>query len=213
VEAPSGPLSGVWANAQFALSEDDIRCRLLPVERTQPPPPRLDPAPRMAAVLVPLYQSTGEWHLLFTERSEEVADHKGQVSFPGGQSHPEDPDLGTTALRETYEEIGLAPRDVRVLGKLEPMLTVTNFWVTPVVGAFDWPHSFRPAPVEVREVFGVPLPWLADPANVEWMERDHPITGEKVITAMYAQFSGHIIWGVTARIVLQVLAALHPASA
>ncbi|MCX6024961.1 MAG: CoA pyrophosphatase [Chloroflexi bacterium] len=190
------------------MNEDDIRRRLRPAAPTPAAAPRLSPPPRIAAVLVPLYRNAGEWHMLFTERSEEVADHKGQVSFPGGQSHPQDADLATTALRETHEEIGLDPREVRVLGLLQPMLTVTNFWVTPVVGAFAWPQTFHLAPVEVREVFGAPLRWLADATHLEWLEREHPLTGEHVITAIYAPYEGHTIWGATARIALQVLEAL-----
>lgn len=208
--APSGPLSGLVPDALRELNEEDIRRRLQPAAPAPPAPPRLSPPPRIAAVLVPLYRTAGEWHMLFTERSQEVADHKGQVSFPGGQSHPQDADLATTALRETQEEIGLDPSEVRVLGLLAPMLTVTNFWVTPVVGAFDWPQPFHLAPVEVREVFGTPLRWLADASHMEWMEGKHPLTGEHLITAIYAPYEGHTIWGATARIVLQVLEALNP---
>jgi len=209
VAAPSGPLSGLLPDALRELSEDDIRRRLRPAALTPLAAPRLSPPPRVAAVLVPLYRNLGEWYMLFTERSEEVADHKGQVSFPGGQSHPQDADLATTALRESHEEIGLDPSAVRVLGLLEPMLTVTNFWVTPVVGAFDWPQSFRLAPVEVRDVFATPLRWLADASHMEWMEGKHPLTGEHLLTAIYAPYQGHTIWGATARIILQVLEALN----
>ncbi len=212
MEVQSEPLDGFQPGAHFGLSEVEIRRRLSPSTVQFPGPTRLDPPPRIAAVLVPFFRLDGEWHLLFTERSEDVADHKGQVSFPGGQVHPEDTGLAATALRETDEEIGLPPRDVRVLGMLEPMLTVTNFWVTPIIGAFDWPHNFRLAPIEVREVFGAPLRWLADPANVQWIERDHPITGEKIIAMFFAPYDGHTIWGVTARIVQQVLIALTSAA-
>jgi 8-oxo-dGTP pyrophosphatase MutT (NUDIX family) len=214
VEVPSGLLDGLRTGVRFIFSEGEIRQRLLPSTTQFPQPAHLDPAPRVAArpgALVPALD--GEWQLLFTERSDDVADHKGQVSFPGGQVHAEDADLMATALRETDEEIGLPSRQVRVLGILEPMLTVTNFWVTPVVGAFDWPRTFHLAPIEVKEVFGTPLRWLADPTNLEWMERDHPITGEKVVAAIYAPYNGHTIWGVTARIVLQVLSALARTSA
>ncbi len=208
MEVPSGLLDGLQVGARFVFDEGEIRRRFRQSSIQYPPPVHLDPAPRIAAVLVPFFREDGEWKLLFTERSEEVADHKGQVSFPGGQAHPEDADVAATALRETDEEIGLPPGDVRALGILEPMLTVTNFWVTPVVGAFDWPHAFRLASIEVREVFGTPLRWLADPGNLEWVEREHPLTGEKVIAAFYAPYDGHTIWGATARIVLQVLSAL-----
>jgi hypothetical protein len=76
------------------------------------------------------------------------------------------------------------------------------------VGAFDWPQPFHLAPVEVREVFGAPLAWLANASHLEWLEREHPLTGEQVLAAFYAPYEGHTIWGATARIVLQVLEVL-----
>jgi len=76
----------------------------------------------------------GEWHLLFTRRSDSVENHKGQVSFPGGACDGGETTPEETALREAQEEIGIEPRQVRVLGRLNSMLTITSFMVTPVVG-------------------------------------------------------------------------------
>ena len=88
-----------------------------------------------AAVLIPLYQEHGDWNLLFTRRTDSVDVHAGQISFPGGQIEDADVSIVATALREAQEEIGLNPEDVETLGQLNPLYTVTQFLVTPVVGS------------------------------------------------------------------------------
>src|SRR5215213_7559616 len=89
---------------------------------------------KCAAVLVPLVWQEDEWHLLFTHRTDKVESHKGQVSFPGGACDEGETTPEQTALREVDEEIGIAPSDVRVLGRLTTLITITYFRVTPVVG-------------------------------------------------------------------------------
>src|SRR5258707_13783424 len=94
---------------------------------------------RCAAVLVPLVWHQDEWHLLFTRRTDKVESHKGQVSFPGGACDEGETTPEQTALREAEEEIGIHSGDVRVLGRLTNMITITSFRVTPVVGVIQWP--------------------------------------------------------------------------
>jgi 8-oxo-dGTP pyrophosphatase MutT (NUDIX family) len=167
---------------------------------------------RPAAVLVPLYHAEDEWHLLFTERTHTVEDHKGQVAFPGGRVDEGDADRVATALRETEEEIGLQREKVRVLGVLDELLTVSLYRVTPVVGVFDWPASFQISTDELSEVFGVPIRWLADPANLEVQYREPPpylpLRGK--IPVYYFRYGGHTIWGVTGRIVVNFLEIAQP---
>src|SRR4030067_427861 len=91
---------------------------------------------RPAAVLVPLYQTDGAWHALFTRRTETVDSHRGQVSFPGGQLEPGDPNPTEAALRETEEESGVRSTDVDILGELSPLLTRTPFLISPIAGLF-----------------------------------------------------------------------------
>src|SRR5512140_3861516 len=93
-------------------------------------------SPRAASVLLPLTWDGDEWHILYTRRTDIVEHHKGQVSFPGGAADPEDANAEETALREAEEEIGLCRSDVRILGRLGEMLTVTIFIITPFVGVF-----------------------------------------------------------------------------
>ena len=88
-----------------------------------------------SAVLVPIYHKQGEYYILFTKRTEDVKNHKGQISFPGGVHQEEDRTLVDTALRESAEEIGLMPNDVEVLGELDDTTTVTSsFIISPFVG-------------------------------------------------------------------------------
>ncbi|HEX2698567.1 MAG TPA: CoA pyrophosphatase, partial [Anaerolineales bacterium] len=120
---------------------------------------------KCAAVLVPLVWQDDEWHLLFTRRTDRVESHKGQVSFPGGACDEGESTPEQTALRETREEIGMDPHQVRVLGRLANMITITSFRVTPVVGVIQWPAVFKVGEHEVARIFTIPLNWLADRNN------------------------------------------------
>ena len=164
---------------------------------------------RPAAVLIPMFHDAGQWHLLLTERTQQVEDHKGQVAFPGGRVDAEDADRVATALREAEEEVGLKRQDVRVLGRIDELLTVSQYRITPVVGVFPWPYDFTLSKAELSEVFSVPLRWLADPANVEVRQR-HPLIPGRPINVYYFEYAGHTIWGVTARIILNLLAIAGP---
>ncbi len=104
---------------------------------------------KCAAVLIPLVWHDEEWHLLYTRRTDTVESHKGQVSFPGGACDEGETTPEQTALREAEEEIGLQPGDVKVLGKLSNLITITYFRVTPVVGVVKWPAVFRVGEHEV----------------------------------------------------------------
>jgi 8-oxo-dGTP pyrophosphatase MutT (NUDIX family) len=176
--------------------------------RLNPERPPVLPGPgghRPAAVLVPLVLENGAWHGLFTERPHDLPIHPGQVSFPGGRAEPGDPDLAATALREAEEEIGLAASRVTLLGALPPRLTITDYWLTPIVGIVAPGTPLVPSPREVAEIFTVPWDWLADPANVTTEYRDHPRLGPATPVLFY-RWPGHTIWGLTARIVSELAA-------
>jgi 8-oxo-dGTP pyrophosphatase MutT (NUDIX family) len=191
----------------LAITEAQIAARLRESPHTpynEIPFEQFTGPPRPAAVLIPLIDWDGDWHLLFTRRTDVVEHHKGQVSFPGGATDPEDLSAERTALREAEEEIGLDASDVRVLGHMGEYLTVTNFRVTPVVGAIAWPYCFKIHTIEVGRVFTIPLTWLRDPTNRLDFTRQE--TGRGVV--VYLPYDGELLWGATARMTVNLLSVL-----
>lgn len=165
--------------------------------------PGMTPIPPIkdAAVLVPLIDRPEGMTVLLTHRTTHLANHAGQVSFPGGRVDHGDGDFEDTALRETHEEIGLERTHVRIIGRLDTYLTRTGFAVTPVVGLIEPPFELAPDPFEVAEVFEVPLCFLLDPANHQLCSREF----EGVTRYFYAMpYGRHYIWGATAGILMNL---------
>ena len=157
-----------------------------------------------AAVLILLYVKVGEVYLLFTRRTEKVASHKGQISFPGGARDHKDESWETTALREAAEEVGITPAEVEVLGLLDDCLTVSsNYVVTPVVGATATPPQFQINPDEVEEIIEIPLSFFQDVFRQKISPAD--VFASPELTFQYRE---HCIWGVTACIMKQLLSLL-----
>ena len=157
-----------------------------------------------ASVLVPLIEREAGLTVLLTQRAEHLTDHPGQISFPGGRAEPHDSSAVETALREAEEEIGLSPASVQVLGTLPTYTTVTSYIVTPVIGIVQPGRPLRPDPLEVSEIFEVPLAFLMTPAH----HQRHAV-GEGTQTREFlsmpwvtqaADGSSHtrFIWGATA---------------
>lgn len=156
---------------------------------------------RAAAVLVPLVDRPQGLQVLLTQRTDHLAHHAGQVSFPGGRLEEDDDGPIACALREAEEETGLPPSCVDVLGFLDDYVTVTNFRVVPVVGLVTPPFALEPDPFEVAEVFEVPLSFLLDPANHKRVER--VIDGRP--RPYYAMpYGRHYIWGATAGMLINL---------
>ena len=154
-----------------------------------------------AAVLIPIV-AVPEPTLIFTVRSENLPSHKGQISFPGGSIDDTDPGAEAGALRETQEEIGLDPSLVRVLGELDSFPTfVSGYVVTPFVGWLDSDPELTRNPGEVAEILRVPISELAEEIRYEpGFEHE----GRTYPTEAWV-WQGHVIWGVTARIIRQFL--------
>jgi 8-oxo-dGTP pyrophosphatase MutT (NUDIX family) len=179
--------------------EKEIAKRLSSRKRKQVRNEKLVPS----AVLLLLLEKDGQPHVLFTRRSDNVEHHKGEISFPGGTVHPDDSDLLDTALREGFEEIGLGPGDVTILGELDDISTVsTGFVITPYVGIIPYPYAFQINKDEVAELVFVPLRALVEEHYTKALE----VTwGEKEITPHDFHYQGEIIWGATARILKHFL--------
>jgi len=164
------------------------------------------PDARPAAVLLLLYHDRGTERLLLTRRTDTVEHHKGQISFPGGGVHAGDHDLSVTALRETWEEVGVRPEHVEILGRLDDIITISNYHVAPFVGVLHHtPYEFISSPIEVAEVLEPPLDHLLDEDNLEL----ETFSVDGVVRLMPAyHFDGHRIWGATARMLQELLELL-----
>lgn len=166
----------------------------------QPAKPELTPA----AVLLPLYLDASIWKLLYIRRGNQGEFHRGEVAFPGGAVEPEDTNRIATALRETYEELGIAASEVEILGQMPVHETVTGYIVTPVVGLLQWPVSITRSQAEVDRVFSIPLDWLMQKENSSIQKFDIPGRGQ-ISTTVYKDFDGERLWGFSARVTQQFL--------
>jgi len=154
-----------------------------------------------AAVLVPMVLREDTITVLFTRRTEELAHHPGQVSFPGGHVDAVDNSAEDAALRETEEEVGVGRQHIKIVGRLDTYKTRTGFSVVPVVGLVTPPFKISPDSSEVAEVFEVPLMFLMDPANHARHSREF----EGSTREFYAMpYNGHFIWGATAGMVVNL---------
>ena len=195
------------------LSEEKIRQKL---EEFSPSPGNLlYPATtrigglQYSAVLMPLFQTNGSWHLLFIRRTAITGDaHSGQVAFPGGRSTPGEARPEVTALRETQEEIGLPPQEVGIIGYLNQTRTVTNYIIFPVIGIIPWPYPLKLSPLEVSRVFTIPLEWLAEPGNYDQDYYTLPASNIPIPVIHFKPYDGEILWGASARITVDFLKIL-----
>ncbi|EKE44654.1 hydrolase, NUDIX family protein [Oceaniovalibus guishaninsula JLT2003] len=152
---------------------------------------------RGAGVLVPVLWRDGAARLMLTKRASHLAQHPGQIAFPGGKIEPDDADATAAALREAWEETGLPPAAVEVLGCMPVHETVTGYEITPVLGWVADPFDARPEPGEVAEIFTVPLAHVADPALYAVQSRLWRGRERRYFTVPYGPY---YIWGATARI-------------
>jgi 8-oxo-dGTP pyrophosphatase MutT (NUDIX family) len=158
-----------------------------------------------AAVLVPLVERGDGWFVVLTLRSADLADHAGQISLPGGRIDPGDADAAAAALREAEEEIGLSRDYVELAGRLDTWFTGTGFDVTPIVGLVRPPPPYRPDPVEVAEVFEVPLDFILDRRNHQRRARE---LGGKQRFFWAIPYLHRNIWGATAGMLVNLAEAI-----
>ena len=149
-----------------------------------------------AAVLVPLVERPTGFTVLLTQRTEHLASHAGQISFPGGRVEPEDTDAIDAALRETEEEVGLPRSHIETIGRLDTYVTGTGYEITPIVGFVRVPYPMKIDPFEVAEVFEVPLPFIIDPKNHTRESREATTGGRR--TFFVLPYENRYIWGATA---------------
>ena len=152
---------------------------------------------REAAVLMPIFKADSEYHMLLTRRTEDVETHKGQISFPGGMREGNET-LLETALRETFEEVGIGDGLIEPVGRFHDYVSITEYRVTPFVGFIQTPFKTKREVKEVAEILHVPFSVFLDPTKrrIEWNR--HP--GREPDVYFYSH-DNHEIWGLTARII------------
>jgi 8-oxo-dGTP pyrophosphatase MutT (NUDIX family) len=169
-----------------------VRRRLAPADAVPLPPTRERKA---AAVLLPLMVYGGESTLLYTRRNDRMKTHAGQVAFPGGRLDLTDQDLVSAALRETYEEVGIHPAKIHVLGSFPGRRTLqTDIMVTPFVGVISDGAETQADPKEVAEIFYVPLVALRDR---RYRTKVQPAGSRRLGQLPAIVYEGHTIWGLT----------------
>ena len=156
---------------------------------------------KVSAVLVPIFLKSGQYHLLFMQRTQRVKDHKGEISFPGGSYEKSDEFLLNTALREAEEEVGLAPCDVEVLGELDDTSIIpTNYVISPFVGLIPYPYDFKLDKWETEELIQIPFKDLCD--EKFFSKGTIHAHGREFDTDCY-KYGGKVIWGATYKILKQ----------
>ena len=156
-----------------------------------------------SAVLLPIYYEQGQYYILFTKRTEQVKEHKGQLSFPGGAYEERDGTLINTALRECTEEIGLTADEVEILGELDDQVSRTsNYIISPFVALIPWPHPLKVDHWEVEEIIQVPISALL---GKDCLRQETEIIGDEAVTSYFYHYQEQTIWGATARILNQFL--------
>jgi 8-oxo-dGTP pyrophosphatase MutT (NUDIX family) len=185
---------------------DRLRGKLRRADAAPPPLPGAER--KAAAVLAPIFLRDGDLHVLYTRRSDRLASHRGQVAFPGGRFDRRDPHLLATALREAYEEVGIEPQAVEVLGWFEGQRTrSTDILVTPFVGFVRGNPRWRADPKEVAEIFDVPLKALGERryrGHYRWSNDGRTTVHPAIL------YGGQTIWGLTYSLTLRLLEIAGP---
>lgn len=164
--------------------------------------------PRKGSVLILLFPNTVHKELCFllTRRTESVADHKGQISLPGGAVDPVDPSIAHTAVREACEEVGVCSDEIRILGSLTPIyIPPSDFCVQPFVAHLPRVPKLVPQPDEVAEILEVPLSYLLNESNQAVEEQ---FLDGSVKQVPFFNVYGHKVWGATAVVLSEFIAVL-----
>jgi len=160
-----------------------------------------NPNTRQSAVLILLFPNGNDINILLIKRPIYNGPHSGQISFPGGKFDEADSDIQATALRETFEEVGVKPKDISIIGQLTQLyIPISNMMVHPFVGVINFKPEFNPNTEEVERIIYAPIKQITNPKN-----RSVKIipSHNKLITAPYFNISREFIWGATAMILAE----------
>ncbi|HOQ11419.1 MAG: putative NUDIX hydrolase [Spirochaetes bacterium ADurb.Bin218] len=152
---------------------------------------------RKSAVLMLFLEKNNSPHVVLTVRSDKVSTHKGQVAFPGGSHDEDDKDFLETALRETYEEIGLHQSLIEILGEYDEYISIMGFHVYVFVGALKDIPEYNICEDEIAELIEVPFSLFY---NEEYTKTERVLYDGNEYDVYYYDYNGITIWGMTARI-------------
>jgi 8-oxo-dGTP pyrophosphatase MutT (NUDIX family) len=190
------------------LPGPDAQVRMAPRPRPGWDPHTVPEDVRSAAGLLLLYPREGAWQVLLTLRASALRHHTGQVSLPGGRVDPGET-LEQAALREAFEEVGIGPTGIEILGRLTPLhIPVSHHLLHPVVGLAASPPTFRVAAAEVERVIEAPLTHLRAPGTVQWEQRVRERPPLVLMDVPYFDVDGARVWGATAMVLAEFLAVL-----
>ena len=179
---------------------EQIRERLAEVE-----PRRLTTGySREAAVILLVFERAGQPHFLLTRRTEDVRTHKGQISFPGGM-RLDGESLDRTALRETFEEVGITDRQIELLGRFHDYVSSSEYLVSTFAGFIGETFTAEPQPREVAEILEVPFQVFSEPGR---MRVERMMRSGKLVDVLFYSFASYEIWGLTARMIKDFLETL-----
>ena len=148
-----------------------------------------------SAVAALFYEKNEQAYLLLNKRTNKVATHKNQISFPGGGKENSDKNILETALREVKEEMGINPKDIIIWGESDDFITVTNYWVKPFLCEIPYPYNFKIQESEIAEIIEVPVELFLTKEKF----REEMVTyNKKTFPVYYYSYNGHEIWGATA---------------
>lgn len=166
--------------------------------------------PRQSAVMMLFYPKNDITHLVLIKRNEYEGVHSAQISFPGGKAEKADKDLAETALRETYEEIGVPPAQIEVLMPFSKLyIPPSNFLVFPFLGLAAAEPQFKPNAYEVKEIIELPIEVLLDESVITQVEMKTSYAGITIVPAF--RFNENIVWGATAMMLSELKETLKSA--
>lgn len=203
-----------WSVPSPPLTTAEVLGRLADRFHAEPAPDRSTDPTELAssAVLILLADGPDGAEVLLTRRPWHMRTHKGEVTFPGGRLDPGE-SFEAAALREAHEEVGLAPTDVQVVGRLHPMrLVISQTWVVPVVARIPHPVPLIGHAAEVDRVFWVPLHDFTAPGTYHeehWSRLTLPDGDLHEVSILFFDLDDETVWGLTGRFIAHMLEAVY----